>query len=169
MVNHNDRPPVELLYDREKSPENSNISRDVVVPLGKIIARSDMSHAIGRRLYEQINERNPKDPRLLKLRLESPTDPSGGGFNHCDRFVNNVLRLTRGVQALGSTQATEALAARFNGQGVTGDSVGPALIGNPHATTGPPPTQVQIAVMAGKEITRDNKGPIRRFVGLNGK
>jgi hypothetical protein len=160
------RLPVELLYDQSKIPENSNISLEVVVPLGKISARSDCSHTVGRRLFEAIRAKNPHDPRLGILAGEDPRLASPG-LNHCDRFFLNTLRLSRGVQAMGSNQAVGALAARPLASGIPGEGTVPSLTGT--TPQPPPPNQTQVIVMAGKELAGQAKSPMRKWVGLDQK
>lgn len=178
--------PVHVLYDADKVFENSNISRDVVVSLGSIGTRSDHSHNVGRRLWEReqqaryaniqgrrvrvlgdedIHGLTYPDPDPTILRLLKIEDPKNPGRNHCDQFLTNVLRMTRGVNALGSTQATTALGSR--GQpGIYGDGVAPALNPTPGGQQ-VPQTPVQIAIMTGQEAAR--QPAIKRFIGLNGK
>lgn len=168
--------PVHVLYDPTTVDENSNIQRELVVPIGTLRSRSQLLHAKGESVYNQISNGvhlrdgwtlrpgNPNDPRLERIGIYNPRRP---GENLIDTQVRSVLRLSAGIEGFRSTQSTSALNARpiqGNAEGMV-----PSLSGAAQGHA-PPANMGQLASASGKDAWKASKpGIIRTFVGSNGK
>lgn len=188
----NESLPVNVLYDQDKIDENSNIEPALVVPVGTLRTRSNLSHAVGQRLYQQtkteleelqkgtwrgipLSTWRQKAPHYRvptvqqlenKLKALTIENPNELGDNPIDSHIRSILRLSVGIKGFRSNQTQASLGARAQ-QGIHGEGAIQSL--QPVPPHGPNPTTVNIAVQAGKQIAAESKNPVKRWVGLNGR
>lgn len=189
----NDHLPVQVIYDRDKVDENSNIEQVLVVPLSTARTRSNNDHEIGRRLFMQAKKdeeellqgkyrgiplevwkkRAPNyivptlaevRSKLRTLKIEDPdAKPTDQTENHIDGHVRNALRLSAGIKGFRSNQATQSLSAQGRPM-VHGEGSLTPVTNQPA-----PQTTVQIAVGAAKDASGPAKNGFKKLVGWNGR